>query len=134
MYVCVSLLGFYAPLTMGRPPAVPHVLITPGAWRRQCLTVYVTGILPGTCDSAAEAGVYPCVFMFRLCYGLVTACEWDAPQKKAVHCEGHRSSHNWQRGRLEKRMTLLQLSPLPSSGTPDRQYQRSWGPGQRSRH
>lgn len=26
---CVGLLGFHAPLTMGRPPVVPYVLITP---------------------------------------------------------------------------------------------------------
>ncbi len=30
VFVYISLLGFYAPLTTGRPPAVPYVLITPG--------------------------------------------------------------------------------------------------------
>lgn len=64
VFVCVSLLGFYAPLTTGRPPAVPYVLITPGAFRRQCLAVYVTSTKPGTADSASC--VYARVFMSRL--------------------------------------------------------------------
>lgn len=52
--ICVCLSGFYAPLTMGQPPAVPYVLITPGARRRQCLAVYVTGVKAGTWERASR--------------------------------------------------------------------------------
>lgn len=60
--VCVSLLGLYAPLTMGRPPAAPSVLITPGACRRQYLTVCVTRIQPGN-NTWFVFFFYACVFM-----------------------------------------------------------------------
>lgn len=67
------------------------------------------------------------VFMFRLCYGLVTACEWDpmCSEKKreedvfmnkavAECCKGRRSSHEWQRGRLVESLTLLPAFSSPS--------------------
>lgn len=112
--MCVCLSGFYAPLTMGQPPAVPYVLITPGARRRQCLAVYVTRVKAGTWERASRVAVYSRVFMFRLCYGLLTACEWDPcvakKREEAIFiikavAAGHFLKGS--RGRLVDSMTLL---------------------------
>lgn len=117
--MCVCLSGFYAPLTMGQPPAVPYVLITPGACRRQCLAVYVTRVKAGTWESErAGVGVYACVFMFRLCYGLLTACEWDPcvakKREEAISAVAAGHFMKGSRGRLVDSMTLRPALSSPS--------------------
>lgn len=71
----------------------------------------------------AGVGVYACVFMFRLCYGLLTACEWDpcvAKKKGGSHFYhqggGCRSFHERQQGKACGQhdlasCTLLSLLP-----------------------
>ncbi len=101
--------------------------------RRQCLTVYVTGIRLGMCGSASRhLWLCLCVYVPPLLWsgnGMWMGSPCVLTKKKRRRkpflslrqrrraVRGRRSSHEWQRGSLVKSVTLLhvfQLSLLPA--------------------
>jgi len=154
VYVHVSLFRFYAPLTMGRPPAVPYILITAGnntslfMWQEYYRVRATTRV---------AVGVYDCDFMFRSCYGLVTACQWalshSPPNKikqmkpslslQPLRCTVKARAVSWMaagHGLWKARPCTLTFSSsrccTPDCAQKQRHYQTStlWQPGQRSCH